>query len=1134
MTTNWKSKTHKTFAFKPISTMKKQLIYLATILITSVIYAQTGTLAIGYGLSMGSGETYLGNYNVHIGGWAGQYASSSSNYNTFLGYEAGRNTSSGDNNVFSGFRAGRSTTTGYENAFFGATAGYSNSIGYRNTAIGFKAGYSNLSGDRNVFIGYHAGYSETGNDKLYIDNSTTTAPLIWGDFAANKLKFNGNVEITDNLTIDYAKVSGTANRAGLLEVTKSGGQTFSGISVEHSSTSAWSFMGNQIDAGLYDDYNNEWAILYNENSSVDLYYNGSKKFNTNSSGVAVTGTITTTSHGNASNWNTAHSWGNHAIAGYSKINTSASFTALSSSGWVYANSGIKVDGNTVIDDNAGWHRSYGSTGWYNGTHGGGIYMNDGSWVKVYGGKSFLHSTGIMRTDGTFQVGNGGSRFTVNGNNVGIGDASPNYPLHVTRTYNANWQGRFTNGSSNVYLAHQGGSGIHINTGATNSTSGYGLEVRNASQTHLYVRNDGYVGIGTGNAPAKKFHVVGDSYLQGKVHIGSTDTYFYRENTNRIATQDEFYVMDQSPNTYLYSPHTYLGSPSGDNIHLRGNSFDWTSGIINAAGSVGIGTTTPDQELSVIGQIRAANEAGETNYTEIGHDATNAYVNSVGTGELEFRHDGNTKASIHENGNFEILNGKLIMGTAPNPSSTLDQLLVRDDVSGEIKYRSASAIEHPWAVDLVDGLWCAAYDTTILIDVFDLHGNLSLGPDATIDDDMPPGVAGDDWIKLGGRIELSSANATEGVVIHGANTTGLEYVNIGQDGNLSVFSNSAGYGQYFMRANVRDVEFGGNVAFNHNATFANLVTGQLNSVDNFDVQLNSDGAGSTSNTFQVVQNDNTGGSTALLALDNTNLTLSGGVIASGNITTTTNITTTNHHSASEWALAYDNVTNPGDGLSWSGSNINVDPTIAGSGLNWSGASIDVNPSIAGSGLGWSGSSIDIAPTIAGLGLVWNAGTGILSVDSDVVNNWQKSVGDDLSYTAGHVGIGTSAKVDYALVVEGEVLSDRVKVLLDLTAVPDYVFAKDYKLLSLEELEAYVTKEKHLPNVPSAAEIAKEGMDVGQMNMLLLEKVEELTLHLIEQNKSLKSKEEAMKIKNSEISELSKRLERIEAFMAQSNK
>lgn len=87
-------------------------------------------------------------------------------------------------------------------------------------------------------------------------------------------------------------------------------------------------------------------------------------------------------------------------------------------------------------------------------------------------------------------------------------------------------------------------------------------------------------------------------------------------------------------------------------------------------------------------------------------------------------------------------------------------------------------------------------------------------------------------------------------------------------------------------------------------------------------------------------------------------------------------------------------------------------------------------------------------------------------------------------------------------------------VELTHAADYVFDENYKLQSLSEVESYVKSNKHLPGVPSASDIAENGMSVSQMSNLLLEKVEELTLHMIQlekENQSLKAEVESLKNK-----------------------
>jgi hypothetical protein len=106
---------------------------------------------------------------------------------------------------------------------------------------------------------------------------------------------------------------------------------------------------------------------------------------------------------------------------------------------------------------------------------------------------------------------------------------------------------------------------------------------------------------------------------------------------------------------------------------------------------------------------------------------------------------------------------------------------------------------------------------------------------------------------------------------------------------------------------------------------------------------------------------------------------------------------------------------------------------------------------------------------------------------------------INQSGGAVGIGTSLlATGYKLNVNGKIISEEVRVLLKANW-PDYVFAKNYNLLSLNNLESFISKNKHLPNVPSADEVKKDGITLGEMNGKLLEKIEELTLYIIELDK-----------------------------------
>ena len=111
-------------------------------------------------------------------------------------------------------------------------------------------------------------------------------------------------------------------------------------------------------------------------------------------------------------------------------------------------------------------------------------------------------------------------------------------------------------------------------------------------------------------------------------------------------------------------------------------------------------------------------------------------------------------------------------------------------------------------------------------------------------------------------------------------------------------------------------------------------------------------------------------------------------------------------------------------------------------------------------------------------------------------------------SGNVGIGTTSP-DAKLTVKGTIHTEEITVDMNVPG-PDYVFEKDYNLLSLPEIETYINQNKHLPEVPSAKEMEADGLNLKEMNLILLKKVEELTLHLIEQNKVIAGQNERIKV------------------------
>jgi hypothetical protein len=139
------------------------------------------------------------------------------------------------------------------------------------------------------------------------------------------------------------------------------------------------------------------------------------------------------------------------------------------------------------------------------------------------------------------------------------------------------------------------------------------------------------------------------------------------------------------------------------------------------------------------------------------------------------------------------------------------------------------------------------------------------------------------------------------------------------------------------------------------------------------------------------------------------------------------------------------------------------------------------------------------------LNWSYGGGpgsasIVNVNAKPLVFGTSNQGRMLIDANGNVAIGTYDPKGYKLAVAGKAIAEEVVVKLQ-GAWPDYVFEKEHELTSLSDLEQYIKQHKHLPEVPTAAEVKKNGLSVGEMNAVLLKKVEELTLHVIELQKQV---------------------------------
>ncbi|WP_448105179.1 hypothetical protein [Pedobacter panaciterrae] len=135
---------------------------------------------------------------------------------------------------------------------------------------------------------------------------------------------------------------------------------------------------------------------------------------------------------------------------------------------------------------------------------------------------------------------------------------------------------------------------------------------------------------------------------------------------------------------------------------------------------------------------------------------------------------------------------------------------------------------------------------------------------------------------------------------------------------------------------------------------------------------------------------------------------------------------------------------------------------------------------------------ISPNYQQLRASWTTGI-ILDPGSAYAKSYVDIVGGGLRVTSGNVGIGT-ATPNAKLAVNGNIRAKEIKV--ENANWPDYVFAKEYQLTSLQQTEKHIKEKGHLPGIPSAQEVKANGVDLGDMNAKLLKKIEEITLYLIE--------------------------------------
>ncbi len=833
----------------------------------------------------GSGLYNSGNYNF-FGGWRSGYNSGNGSHNVFLGSNSG-NSADGSNNTFIGYASGYKND-GNGNLFAGMDAGYNGTTGSNNVFLGFRSGYL-ATGSSNVFLGNQAGFNETGSNLLYIDNSSTASPLIWGDFASDIVNINGKLGIgTTSPSYHFHAIGNDRARFqqsnGIMDLVAygSGSQGFANSSGLFSTNTSALVMSGLTGSGDIKFVTRPTSANYLQRMIIK---------NGGNVGIATDDPLNKLQVGaNPSSWN-----GNDLVLGNS--NGALAIHNANTNTYLYGTQDIslrpggqlalytKSDGKVGIgtdDPNYHFHVIGSDRARFQQTNGTIDLVAYGPGSQDYANTAGLFTTGSSTLIMNGLTGSGDIQFVTRPSDyeqqmviksdgkVGIGTQNPTHGLDVNNT------AVFRNSTyfrDNVAYAWESATDqyLHFKT-----TGGKGFVGMNSGNDLILQTNGGNIGIGTDN-PLNKLQIGANpfSWNGNDLVLGNSNGALAIHNT--------------STNTYLYGTQDISIRP-GTQLALYAQSN----------GNVGIGTDTPGEKLDIAGNIRASGTISASGYNPSdwnaafgwGDHASEGYwkegsnvsvqnitSNAQGTttmgasstagfefistlpmfyfnkplrvdGGLIGSHDedlklqtsGQTKITISNTNNEVtvdsnlILNGELTLNPTsgiPNDDNYEDLLVVNGD--GEIATRTVSSIESPWLLqplfDDVANLICDPdFFGNTVIEVFDLNGNIRIGDASYIDDDMD---AGDDG--AGHNIPDDWIKFTEegylGFKSADATRGMLLFDDDTQSQYLNLFhsggtsSFSNGSNDYFLQSSGRDVAFGGSV------TIPNLAADRLEANDN---------------------------------------------------------------------------------------------------------------------------------------------------------------------------------------------------------------------------------------------------------------------------------------------------------------